>query len=87
MATKFRVLSLGRQPIIDPKEGDGLAEDAKALVGLSFGGPNQPLHGQVATWSPVDVSGRDPDYDDQSAEIDRFSIDGGPARTFDAVAT
>ncbi len=39
MPTSFSVISLGVLPDIDTQEGNNTAENAGALVGMTFGGP------------------------------------------------
>ncbi|MDJ0824465.1 MAG: Hint domain-containing protein [Rhodobacter sp.] len=89
MATTFEVLSLGTGPLIDTVEGNVLSENAGALVGMTFGSAASPLgFGAQKTFSPVDYSGGTANmYDiDNTVSNDTFSIDGGPAQTFDGLA-
>ena len=89
MATTFEVLYLGTGPEIDTTEGNVLAENASALVGNTYGSASTPLGFNAQhTLSPVDYSGGTTDmYDiDNTLSNDTFSIDGGPAQTFDGLA-
>lgn len=89
MATTFEVLYLGTGPEIDTVEGDVDSENARVLVGTTFGSAADPLgFGAQKTFSPVDFSGGSSTmYDiDNNLSNDTFSIDGGPAQTFDGLA-
>ncbi len=89
MATTFEVLYLGTAPEIDTVEGNVVSENDGALVGMTFGSAGDPLaFGAQRTFSPVDYSGGTADmYDiDNTLSNDTFSIDGGPAQTFDGLA-
>ena len=63
MATTFNVFYLGVQAIIDPSEGNDIAENASALVGLTFGSVNDALANHIQTLSPGSVrfDGAEPD--------------------------
>ncbi|UXX82729.1 Hint domain-containing protein [Roseovarius pelagicus] len=85
MPTTFNVISLGQLADMDTTEGNAVAENASALVGQSFGGPGAPLVDEFASFSRVGAA--DTTFDqDSDADTDYFSIDGGPAQTFDSVA-
>lgn len=89
MATTFEVLYLGTGPEIDPSEGNVEAEDRGLLDGNTYGSPAAPLAFNAQhILSPVDYSGGTTNmYDtDNTLSNDTFSIDGGPAQTFDAIA-
>ena len=89
MATTFEVLYLGTGPEIDTTEGNAASENDSALVGLTFGSAGTPLaHGAQHTFSSVSYAGGTADmYDiDNTLSNDTFSIDGGPAQTFDGLA-
>lgn len=89
MATTFEVLYLGTAPEIDTVEGNVVSENDDAIVGMTFGSAEDPLaFGMQRTFSPVDYSGgSNTMYDiDNSLSDDTFSIDGGPAQTFDGLA-
>lgn len=81
MPTTFNVLSLGTLADIDTSEGDNIAENASALVGLTFGGVGNALLNDFAVMSPVGSPGSV--YEMDNSGSDQFSIDGGPPQTFD----
>ncbi len=81
MATSFDVLYLGVQAIIDPTEGNALAERAASLIGLTFGNRAQPLAEEVQFFAYM---GAGIQYENNSDGSDTFSIDGGPNQSFDA---
>ena len=84
MPSTFTVISLGVLPDIDTFEGNDVAENAGALVGLTFGGPTEALLDSAVTWSPVTVF--DGVYDMDGFPTEQFSINGGPAQTFDGTS-
>ncbi|MBY6004628.1 Hint domain-containing protein [Salipiger bermudensis] len=86
-STDFEIISLGVLPRIDTTEGNDTAENADALLG-THGSVDDPLFDQVQTLTALDTSTGDAGaYDsDNSGGDDQFSVDGGPARTFDSVA-
>lgn len=84
MPTTFTALFLGNLADIDTFEGNNTAENAGALVGLTFGSVANPLVDSAVTWSAVGDPGSFYDMDNTPSE--QFSIDGGPAQTFDATA-
>lgn len=88
MPTTFNVISLGQQAKMDTTEGNTTAENASALVGESFGDAGTPLHQNVQTLSEVSAGGGNSRaYDmNNNRSDDEFSINGGPAQTFDATA-
>ena len=90
MPTTFNVISLGTTVSIDPTEGNTTAENASALVGLTFGGPGNALANNIQSMSPVGSGfsgGTTTAYDMNNAlSNDTFSIDGGPAQTLDGTA-
>ncbi len=89
MATTFEVLYLGTGPEIDSTEGNVLSEDANLLLGNTYGSAAAPLgFGAQRTLSPIDFSGGTTNmYDiDNTLSNDTFSIDGGPAQTYDGLA-
>lgn len=90
MPTTFNVISLGTAASIDPTEGNNTAEDAAILVGQTFGGPGNPLANDIASLSPVGPGfsgGTTTAYDmNNTVSNDTFSINGGPAQTFDGTA-
>ncbi|WP_170330604.1 Hint domain-containing protein [Ruegeria arenilitoris] len=84
MPTTFTAISLGVLADIDTVEGNNIAENASALVGQTFGGPGNALLNNAVTWSPVSLSGTVYEMDNSPPE--QFSIDGGPAQTFDGTS-
>jgi hypothetical protein len=93
MATTFEALYLGNRPIVDPTEGNDLAENAGSLGGLSFGGASDAngdttqLATRAVTISPGTVNGGQGDVYDQNNNItnDTFVVNGtGPELIFDA---
>ncbi|MBO9444939.1 Hint domain-containing protein [Ruegeria sp. R14_0] len=84
MPTTFTAISLGVLPDIDTTEGNNVAENASALVGLTFGGTGDALLADAVTWSPVQVFGGV--YDMDGSPTEQFSINGGPAQTFDGTS-
>lgn len=85
MPTTFQVIYLGNLTDIDSREGNYVAESAKKLVGLEFGDKNHPISDSSATWSQV--GGPDSTYDmNNFKDADQFSINGGPAQTFDGTS-
>ncbi|MEJ8560623.1 hypothetical protein QTO30_04845 [Yoonia sp. GPGPB17] len=52
MPTTFNVFSLGVLADIDTTEGNTLAENAGALVGLTFGGVNDALLNDAVSLAP-----------------------------------
>ncbi|SMR81628.1 Hint domain-containing protein [Aliiroseovarius halocynthiae] len=90
MPTTFNVISLGVQTLIDPTEGSDTIENASALVGLTVGALGDPLLDNFVSLSSAGAGftgGNNTAYDNNNNNSDdQFSIDGGPAQTFDAVA-
>jgi len=88
MPTTFNVISLGQQAIIDPSEGNFNAENAAALVGLTFGGPGDSLVDDFQELTPDNFSGGGGNFYDMnnSNATDTFSIDGGAPQNFDGLA-
>lgn len=84
MPTTFTAIFLGNLADIDTFEGNNVAENASALVGQSFGGPGDALLADAVTWSPVGNPGAV--YEMNNIANDQFSIDGGPAQTFDGTS-
>lgn len=84
MPSTFSVISLGVLADIDKWEGNTTSENAGALVGLTFGGPGNPLLDDFVTWSPVGNPGEFYDMDGRPAE--HFRIDGGNPQRFDGTA-
>lgn len=90
MPTTFNVISLGNYASIDPTEGNTTAENASALVGLTFGGPGNALVNNFQSFSQGSSGysgGNNTAYDqNNSASNDQFRLDGGPNQIFDASA-
>ncbi|MEX0318116.1 MAG: Hint domain-containing protein [Ruegeria sp.] len=87
MPTTFEVMFLGTFADIDPTEGNDDMENAASLVGLTFGSAADPLaFGNQRTLTPVNFSGGNAGvYDtDNNLSNDTFSLNGGPAQTFDS---
>lgn len=84
MATTFNVISLGIQTEIDTVEGNSTAENSSALVGMTFGDSNAPLHQQVKTFSQYS-SWKSNYLIDGTQRVDQFTIDGGSPQTFDGL--
>ncbi len=84
MPKTFTAISLGKLADIDTIEGNYAAENASALVGSTFGGPGDALFHNSVTWSAVGNPGSI--YEMNRVDGDQFSIDGGPAQTFDGTA-
>lgn len=101
MATSvnFSVVSLGNLADIDTSEGNGIAENASALVGQTFGGAGTPLVNNFVEFSAVlggglfdtyDYELGDSDIYDQATGLfdshEEFSINGGSPQGFDSTA-
>jgi len=89
MPTTFTVFSLGRLPVIDPVEGNNVAGNADALVGLSFGAQGNPLFESAVTFSPGTRGfsrGQADGYDQDNDPSENFRIEGGSNQTFDAIS-
>lgn len=84
MPTTFSVISLGVLADIDTVEGNTTSENAGALVGLTIGGPGNPLLNNFVEWSE---NGNVKDYYNMDGSPkDKFRIDGGKPQTFDGTA-
>ena len=89
MPTTFNVISLGVQADIDTTEGNTTAENASALVGLTFGGIGNSLNEQIQTLSPGSTGfagGTSTAYDMNNSPAETFRINGGPEQTFDGTS-
>jgi len=90
LPTTFLLFELGFAPFFDTAEGNVTSENHAALNGLSFGGTGNPLALTLSTLSPDTVSGPGLDGDATSYNAnnavanERFLINGGPPRIFDA---
>ncbi|MEP6017174.1 MAG: Hint domain-containing protein [Paracoccaceae bacterium] len=91
MPTTFNVFSLGVAPDMDTTEGSNITENAGALVGMTFGGTDDPLSANVKSFSPGTAgfgAGNASFYDTNNATShDEFRIDGGADQLFDSAAT
>ncbi|TMV08718.1 Hint domain-containing protein [Ruegeria sediminis] len=85
MPRTFNAIFLGNLADIDTVEGNNIAENAAALVGMTFGGPGDALLNRAVEWKNVGNPGDY--YNMNNSPADRFSIDGGPAQTYDASVT
>ena len=89
MPTTFTVFSLGQLPVWDTTEGNATLAtgNVKAALG-TYGSAINPLYDSRATFSPAGTGFAGGDataYNlDNNASNDQFSINGGPAQTFDA---
>jgi len=84
MPTTFNAISLGVLPDIDTTEGNTTAENASALVGMTFGSAGNALVNDFVSLSSVGDPGSYYDMDNNPSE--QFSINGGPAQTFDGTS-
>jgi len=85
MSTTFSVIYLGVLTDIDTVEGNYAAENADLLVGMKFGSTDDPLFGNIRTWSPgsTGYASGDSTWYEHSTQNDTFSIDGGPDQVHD----
>ena len=89
MPTTFNVISLGQLADMDLVEGDIYADNASALLGLTFGGIGNALADDFVTFSPGSTGydgGVAGTYDQANVSDDTFRIDGGPEQVFDSTA-
>jgi hypothetical protein len=90
MPTTFTVFSLGVLADIDTTDGNTLAENAGALVGLTFGGVGDAILNSAVTLTPGGGpgfgSGTSTAYDQDNNPGEDFVIDGGAEQRFDAAA-
>jgi len=84
MPTTFNAISLGVLADIDTTEGNTSAENASALVGMTFGSAGSALVNDFVSLSSVGSPGSY--YDMDNSPNDQFSIDGGAAQTFDGTS-
>ncbi len=82
--TTFNAISLGVLADMDTTEGNTLAENASALVGLTFGSAGDALVNDFVSLSEVGNVGTY--YGSNNAPAEQFSINGGAAQTFDSTA-
>lgn len=85
MPTTFNVINLGVLTDIDTTEFNSNAENASALVGMTFGGSGNALVNDFASMSLVNTIGSDGSYE-MAYNDETFSIDGGANQTFDGLA-
>ncbi|CUH53037.1 Hint domain-containing protein [Shimia marina] len=84
MRTTFNAISIGQLADIDTNEGNFTAENASALVGMTFGGPGAALVNDFVEVSAVgNVGGF---YNMNNSPNDQFRVDGGAAQTFDGTS-
>ena len=87
----WSAFSVGRQTQIDRNDNNFTAERAGDLVGLTFGGPGDPLSDAIVEVTPDDRTGAAGVLDQRArGGTDRFTVDGpGGSRgyTFDAAAS
>lgn len=90
MPTTFNVISLGNLADIDTTEGNTTAENASALVGMTFGGAGDALVNNIQSFAPGATGfggGTATAYDmNNNAANETFSLDGGPDQTFDGTS-
>lgn len=90
MPTTFNVISLGVLADIDTTEGNDIAENASALVGLTLGDISNPLWEQTRSLSPGtggSGGGNTTAYDmNNTTSSENFRLDGGPNQTFDGTS-
>ena len=87
MATTFTVFSLGKLADMDTFEGNTVAENAGALVGMTFGGEGNALLNSAATFSPGTGGfsrGTSTAYDQNNSPSENFRINGGGNQVFDS---
>jgi Ca2+-binding RTX toxin-like protein len=90
MATTFSMIYLGTGPLIDPTEGNNIAENAGALVGTTYGTSGNPLSGRIVTATANNVGGTAGVLDqNNTAANDTFTTNigaGNTTYTFDGTA-
>ncbi len=88
MATIFNWIYLGTGALIDPTEGNTVAENASALVGLTYGSAGSPLYNAITQATMINVGGDATALDqNNTAANDQFTTDIGAGIqtfTFDA---
>jgi hypothetical protein len=83
----WNAIYLGPGAVIDPTEGNTLAENASLLVGQSFGGPGNALAGNIVEIETFDTNGNDALDQNNAVASEVFTADLGAglqAFTFDA---
>ena len=89
MPTTFTVFSLGNLADMDTVEGNTQAENASALVGMTFGAAGDALVNDAVTFSAGSTGfsgGTSSAYDQTNSPNETFTIDGGAEQTFDSTA-
>jgi hypothetical protein len=89
MPTTFNVISLGNVADMDTVEGGVTAENASALVGMTFGGVGNALADDFVTFSPGTggfSGGSSTLYDQDNSPAENFRINGGADQVFDSTA-
>ncbi len=83
MPNVWNSIYLGTAPIIDPTEGNTLAENAAALVGQTFGAINDPLLHRVVEVTANDLNGDASLNQNNNISNDTFTADiGAGLQTF-----
>lgn len=90
MPTTFNVVSLGNLASMDTSEGNTVAENASALVGMTFGGVGDSLVDNFVTFSEGSVSftgvNNTSAYEQDNPAYETFRINGGADQQFDSTA-
>ena len=89
MPTTFNVIYLGVLPDLDTVEGNYDAENAAALVGMTFGSIADPLFDRFQEFSPGSTGfdgGTRGAYDQDNSPDEAFRIDGGADQIYDSGA-
>lgn len=85
----WNAIYLGTGPVIDPTEGNNVAENAGALVGTTFGGPGNALVGNLTQVETFDTNGNGAlNQNNANGGSEVFTADIGAGTqtfTFDAV--
>lgn len=87
MPNVWNAIYLGTAPIIDPTEGNNLAENAAGLVGQTFGAINDPLLHRVVELTANDLNSDGTLNQNNNVSNDTFTADVGSGLqtfTFDA---
>lgn len=84
MSTTFNAIYLGQHSLIDPTEGNYNAENAGALVGMTFGGENDALVNDFVEIAPAGFTGDYYNQDNWEA-TEPFTVDGTNQANFDAI--
>ena len=89
MPTTFDAISLGNLADIDTTEGNSVADNASALVGLTFGGVGDAIWKDFVSLCPGTggfTGGTGTAYDQDNSPPENFRIDGGPNQVFDGTS-